>query len=382
MKKICFITTSRADFGMVKIIVEEALSHIKKYQIFLIVSGNHNDDIFGKTINEIKFKKKIKIINSYLNLRNKDSLAVSLSFSNSLKKFSLILKKINPDIFVVFGDRYEMLSATISAFILRIPIVHIAGGEKTSGSLDDSFRHSITKFSNLHFPVTNIYRKRIIQLGEKPNTVFNYGSLNRQKIIRTKFFSKTQLEKKYKINFLKKNILMTFHPENISKKNNLKNLLLLLDCLNSLKNTRIIITSPNSDAGGVDMIKFIKNYIKNKKNFIYIDSFGSRGYLSTLKYIDGVIGNSSSLISEVPMFSIKSINLGNRQNGRETPSSVVKCKFKKKDIIRELEKLKRKNFKLKVNQKEKFIAKKIFKKIISFDFKKNNKEFNDLKNIL
>ena len=114
-----------------------------------------------------------------------------------MKKYSKSLKKINPDIFVTFGDRYEMLAATISAYILKIPIVHIAGGEKTSGSLDEGFRHSITKLSNLHFPTSNKYRKRIIQLGENTKTVFNFGSLNRQKIANTKFFSKTEFQNEF-----------------------------------------------------------------------------------------------------------------------------------------------------------------------------------------
>lgn len=380
MKKICFITTSRADFGMIYAIINEALRSNKKHKIFLIVSGNHNDNFFGKSVTEIKFKKKVKIFKVFSNKKNQNFLEVAISFSNFLKNFSFTLKKINPDIFVTFGDRYEMLAATISAYILMIPIVHIAGGEKTSGSLDDGFRHSITKLSNLHFPTTNNYKKRIIQLGENPKTVFNYGSLNRQKIAVTNFFSKIQLEKKFKINFLKKNIIMTLHPDKNSVRKNLKNLKLVLDCLNSLKHTRIIITSPNADAGGSEMLKLIKNFIKDKKKFILIKSFGTKGYLSLLKYVDGVVGNSSSGISEVPLFSIYTINIGNRQKGREMAPTVISCKFDKKNILKNLNKLKRKNNLVKIRQNDKIVAKRIFKKIITFDFKKNNyKEFNDIK---
>lgn len=380
MKKICFITTSRADFGMIKIIVNEALKYKKNYKIYLIVSGNHNDKFFGKSLGEIKLSKRVKIFKVFSNQKNKNSFSVSLSFSNFLAKFSYTLKKINPNIFVVFGDRYEMLAATISAFILRIPIAHIAGGEKTSGSLDDGFRHSITKLSNLHFPTSENYRKRIIQLGENSKTVFNFGSLNRQKIKKTKFLSKSELKKIYKIEFLKKNILMTFHPEMISTAENLKNLKVVLECLNQLEETNIILTSPNADADGVKMIYLINKYIKKKKNFIFIKSMGSRGYLSLLKVVDGVIGNSSSGISEVPFFSIRSINLGNRQKGRDMPSSVISCNFEKRNILKNLKKLKRKSTILKINKKDELVAKKIFKKLISFDFKKNSrKEFKDLK---
>ena len=161
-----------------------------------------------------------------------------------------------------------MLAATISAYILKIPIVHIAGGEKTSGSLDEGFRHSITKLSNLHFPTSNKYRKRIIQLGENTKTVFNFGSLNRQKIANTKFFSKTEFQNEFKMKLLKKNILMTFHPEKTSIRENLHNLKLVLNCLDNLKDTKIIITAPNADAGGVAMIKLIKNFIKREKTLL------------------------------------------------------------------------------------------------------------------
>ena len=273
-----------------------------------------------------------------------------------------------------------MLAATISAYILRIPIVHIAGGEKTSGSLDEGFRHSITKLSNLHFPTSNIYKKRIIQLGEDPKTVFNYGSLNRQKIVETNFMSKIELKKKFKISFFKKNILMTLHPHSDSVRKNLKNLKLVLDCLNKLKNTRIFLTSPNADAGGIKMINLIKSYIKNKKKFILVKSFGTLGYLSLLKYIDGVIGNSSSGISEVPMFSIKTINLGNRQKGRQMGPTIISCKFDKKSILKSLNMLERKNNFIKKRPEDKIVARKIFKKIISFSYKQDNyKDFKDIK---
>ena len=379
MKKICFITTSRADFGMVNIILDQAKKYKKKIKIFLIVSGNHNDKFFGKSINEIKVKKNVKKLTVFLNQRNINSCSVAISFSDFMKKYSLIFKKIKPSIFVAFGDRYEMLAATLSAFIQKIPIAHIAGGEKTSGSLDDNFRHSITKFSNLHFPTSKIYKKRIVQLGENPKTVFNYGSLNRQKIALTKFISRKILEKKYKLIFFKRNILMTLHPENVGTKINIKNLKIVLNSLNNQKDTGIIITSPNADAEGDKMIEIIEKFVKNKKKFKFIKSLGTVDYLSILKQIDGVIGNSSSGISEVPLFSINTINLGDRQNGREAPSTVINCKINKKEISRNLKKLKRKKNLIKNNNKDKFVAKKILNKIINFNFKRYNNKFYDIK---
>ena len=378
MKKICFITTSRADFGMVKIIINEAIKK-KKYKTSLIISGNHNENFFGKSIKEIYFNKNLKKFMIFLKQKNNEFLTVSASFAKIIDKITLTLKKIKPHVFVAFGDRYEMLAATLSAYILNIPIVHIAGGEKTLGSLDEGYRHCITKLSNLHFATSKKHKKRIIQLGEEPKAVFDYGSLNRQKIAETRFFSKNEIERKFNIKFYKKNILMTLHPEKIDKKNNIRNLRLVLNCLNSLKDTKIIVTSPNIDEGGLEMVKLIENFTKRKDKFKFVKSFGTQGYLSVLKIIDGVIGNSSSGISEVPIFSINSINLGNRQKGRETPSSVISCQFDKKTIIKNLKRLKRKKTQININERDKHVAKKIFKQIIKFDFKKSkNKNFRDL----
>ena len=153
MKKICFITTSRADFGMVNELVKESLRY-KRVKTYLVISGNHNEQIYGRSIKEINLNKKVLTQKIFVKQRNKNNLSVSLSFSKYLKKYSLFLEKLKPDVFVVFGDRYEMLAAALSAYILNIPIAHIAGGEKTSGSLDEGYRHSITKLSNLHFPTS------------------------------------------------------------------------------------------------------------------------------------------------------------------------------------------------------------------------------------
>ncbi len=195
MKKICFITTSRADFGT----LDELIKIIEKKNFFkvqLIISGSHFDKFFGKSENEINISKKSKVKKIRINCQSKNSKSVALLFSTYLNKFSKTLSKLKPDIFVVIGDRYEMLAATISAYILRIPIAHIAGGEKTVGSLDDGFRHSISKLSNLHFPTMQVYKKRLIQLGEDPNTIFNFGSLYSMKIKNNKYLTKKKIRRK------------------------------------------------------------------------------------------------------------------------------------------------------------------------------------------
>ena len=198
-----------------------------------------------------------------------------------------------------------MLAATISAYIIKNNIYNIAGGEKTSGSLVEGCRNFITKLANLHFPVAAEYKKRLLQMGENPKTVFNYGSLNYDKIKNNKFLGKKNLEKDLKIKFKRKNLVLTYHPDTLDIENTIKNLEILLLSISKLKDTLIIITSPNADSKGVLMIKFIKKFIQRKKlsNIVFFKSLGSRKYLSILKFVDGVIGNSSSGISKF-LFSV------------------------------------------------------------------------------
>ena len=379
MKKICFITTSRADFGALNELIKEAVK--KNFLLVqLIVSGNHFSKVFGKTEKEINKKnclvKKIKV-----GCQNKDSKAVARSFSECVNKFSKTLYNLKPDIFVAFGDRYEMLAAVLSAYILRVPIAHIAGGEKTAGSIDEGFRHSISKLSSLHFPVMNIYKKRLIQLGENPKTIFNYGSLNHSKIKNNKYLTKLELEKKLKIKFDDKKLIITYHPDTIDNKKCIKNLSVILNSLKKIKKTTMIITSPNADAQGVLMIKYINRYIKSHKlkKFLFVKSLGSSVYLSLLRVVDGVVGNSSSGISEVPSFCIGTVNIGDRQQGRFMAPSVINCPVSKIAIVNSINKILNNNFKKRVKNEIKLnrnnnVAKKIIRRLLSFDFRKYNKK--------
>ena len=191
MKKICFITTSRADYGTLEELLIE-VSKNKNVQLQLIVTGSHSSKIFGSG-NEIKKKRKCLVKKIKINSSNQNSKSVAYSFSEATNKITSTLSILKPDVFVIFGDRYEMLAAAVSAYILRIPVAHIAGGEKTAGSIDEGFRHSITKLSTLHFPVSKEYKRRLLQLGEHPSAVFNYGSLNLTKIKKNKYLSKKNL---------------------------------------------------------------------------------------------------------------------------------------------------------------------------------------------
>jgi len=375
MKSICFVTSSRADFGSINLLINEVIKLKKIKKVYLIITGSHTDNLFGSSV-EIKVNKKIIIKKIKIKVQNKDSFSVAKSFSESLKEYSKILKKISPESIVVLGDRYEMLSAALSAYILKINIIHLAGGEKTIGSLDDGFRNCITKLANLHFPVANEYKRRIIQMGENKKTIFNYGGLHFEKIKKTVYLTKIDIEKKLNFKFLKKNILLTYHPDTIDEKNTIKNLEIILKSLKNLKNTLVLITSPNSDAKGVVMIRLIKSFIKKNSlsHFKFYKSLGSQNYLSILKFLNGVIGNSSSGISEAPYFGIKTLNLGDRQTGRILMPSIINCTISEKNIKNELKKL---LFDKKITKQKKNYffygngntSKKIAKKISNFNFK-------------
>ena len=385
MKKICFITTSRADFGTLNELIKEIVRK-NFFSTQLIVSGSHFSNIFGNTKKEIINKKKYLVKKVKVLSYNKNAKSVAISFSDCVNKFSKMLYKLKPNLFVVFGDRYEMLAAAVSAYILRIPIVHIGGGEKTIGSIDDGFRHSISKLSNLHFPVAEIYRKRLVQLGENPNTIFNFGSLNFSKIRNNNYLTKAQLEKKHNFKFYKKNLIITYHPDTVYDKKCLKNLSIVLHSLKKIKNTMMIITSPNADAQGITMINYIRKYIKKNKlkNFLFFESLGSQIYLSLLRVVDGVVGNSSSGISEVPFFRIGTVNIGDRQEGRLMAPSIVNCSISKISIIKSINKILSNNFKKRIKNKIRIYgdgqaAEKITNKILLFDFKKyNKKKFYDI----
>jgi len=381
MKKICFITTSRADFGTLDELIQKAVER-KFFFVQIIISGSHISKIFGSTEKEIKNRENCMIVKVKIKCQNNNPKTVTASFADCVNKISNTLTKLKPDIFVVFGDRYEMLAATIAAYILRIPIAHIGGGEKTSGSIDDGFRHSITKLSNLHFPVTDAYKKRLIQLGENPQTIFNYGSLNLTKIKKNDYLTKYELEKKLKFKFLKKNLIVTYHPETIYPEKSLENLTVVLNSIKNIKNTGMIITAPNADAQGILMINYIKLFVKKNKlkNFLFIKSLGAATYLSLLKVVDGVVGNSSSGISEVPFFGIRTLNIGDRQHGRIMVSSILNCPVSKTRITESINKILNEKFNKKIKKElRKYgngrAADKISKKIFFFDFKKYQKKF-------
>jgi len=341
--KICVVTGSRSEYGLLFWLLK-AIEQDSDLELQLIVTGMHLSPEFGYTYKEIEkdfaISNKIKILSS-------DDTPVGISESMGLAQISLskAYAKLKPEILIILGDRYEIFSAASAAMIANIPIAHIAGGETTQGAYDESIRHSITKMSSLHFTATETYKKRVIQLGENPKNVFNVGALAVESFQKLKLLSKKELENEIGFHFNKKNLLVTFHPTTLEPKTARKQFQELLDALDQLNETNIIFTKANSDTDGKIINEMIDSYVSSRvKNSVAFFSLGQLKYLSTLQFVDGVVGNSSSGITEAPLFKIGTINIGNRQKGRIMPKSVINCKNNKEDIFNAINKLYTKDF--------------------------------------
>jgi UDP-hydrolysing UDP-N-acetyl-D-glucosamine 2-epimerase len=331
--RIAVPTSTRADFGILYPLIN-VLQDDPFFELSLIATGSHLDESRGNTINEIIESGFGSVIKMPIDIADTTELGVILSAGKTLQSTGLIMSQRRPDMVLILGDRYEMLSIAFSCFLFRIPIVHISGGDLTSGSLDDSIRHAITKLSSLHFTTTEIYRKRVIQLGEEPSKVFNTGNLCIDNVKNLNTLSKEVLEKELGFSFskFKKNILVTLHSETNSQNQNIFNRE-FFDALAKLDDVGILITYPNHDANSSSIIKEINNLSKRKPEQIVVNkSLGMLRYHSVLKIINCVVGNSSSGITEVASYGIPTVNVGNRQKGRVCSSSVIHTKYKADEI--------------------------------------------------
>ena len=343
MKKICVVTGTRAEYGLLYWLLKE-IEADKELQLQVIVTGMHLSPEFGLTYKEIekefKINKKIEML-----LSSDTAIGISKSMGLAQISFAESYDELKPDIVIVLGDRYEIFSATSAAMIARIPIAHIHGGEKTEGAFDESIRHSITKMSHLHFTATEEYKNRVIQLGEHPSRVFNVGGMGIENIKRLKLLSKDEFEKSIEFKLNIKNILVTFHPVTLENSTAKEQFQQLLDAIDELEDTNIIFTKANSDTDGRVINQMIDEYVtKNFQKSVQFTSLGQLRYLSALQYVDAVVGNSSSGLAEAPSFKIGTINIGDRQKGRIKASSVIDCEPNKDSILKSFEKLYSKEF--------------------------------------
>lgn len=332
MRKICVVTSTRAEYGLLYWLLKE-IEADSELKLQLIVTGMHLSPEFGLTYKEIekefKIDKKIEILSS-----SHTSLDICAEMARVYEKFASALAELKPDILVLLGDRYEIFGVAGVASIMQIPIAHIHGGETTQGAFDEAFRHSITKMSHIHFAATNEYANRIIQLGEEPSRVFNVGGPGIENIKKLNLLNKDEFEKSIDFRLAKKNILITFHPATLENSSAREQFNELLNALDELEETNFIFTKANSDTDGDVINKMIDEYVsENSQKAVAFASLGQLRYLSAIKFVDIVLGNSSSGLLEVPSFKKATINIGDRQKGRARASSVIDVRPVKEEIL-------------------------------------------------
>jgi GDP/UDP-N,N'-diacetylbacillosamine 2-epimerase (hydrolysing) len=347
-RKICVVTGTRAEYGLLYWLMKEINAN-KDLELQVIVTGMHLSEEFGNTYQQIEkdgftINKKVD-----LSLKSDTELEISKSMGIGMIGFADAFNELQPELLVVLGDRFEIFSAVSAAMVAKIPVAHLHGGETTEGVFDESIRHSITKMSHLHFTATEIYRNRVIQLGEHPRRVFNVGGLGIENIYKLKLLSKNEFEKSIDFKLGDKNILVTYHPVTLEKSTSKVQFQALLDSINELKNTKIIFTKANSDTDGRVINDMIDNYVAQHDNTISFTSMGQLNYLSALQLMDAVVGNSSSGLLEAPSFKIGTIDIGDRQKGRIKASSVISCLPSKNSIDSAFEKLYSEDFQSIVN---------------------------------
>lgn len=334
-KTISIFTSTRADYGLFKPLIDELIKE-NTLDIKIVVTGSHLSREFGNTYKEIEndgltIDEKIDIL-----VYGDNPTSVSKSMGLALISFSDYFKRIKPDLLIVLGDRYETLAVVIAAANQGIPIAHLYGGESTEGAIDEAIRHSITKFSQVHFTSTETFRSRVIQLGEQPDTVFNVGALGIDNIVKEKLYTRSEVEAKLNLEADKKYALITYHPVTLDN-NNREQISNLLNALEKFPDLFLIFTKANADKGGSEINYFISEFVDKHNNAILRDSLGRKLYLSAMKYADLIIGNSSSGITEAPSFGVPTVNIGDRQKGRIFADSVINSTTQKEDIIKAIE---------------------------------------------
>jgi GDP/UDP-N,N'-diacetylbacillosamine 2-epimerase (hydrolysing) len=338
MKKICVVTGTRAEYGIFYPLLN-AMKEDSLFELKIVATGMHLSPEFGLTYREIEkdgftIDEKVEML-----LSSDTETGISKSIGIGILTFANVFERMRPDLLVVLGDRFETFAAALSAYIARIPIAHLHGGELTEGVIDEALRHSITKMSYLHFTSADEYRKRVIQMGESPERVFNVGALGLDNIRTTQLLSKTEIEERLNFKFGDNTVLITYHPVTLENSTSEIQFRELLKALDEFRDLRIIFTQPNADTDGRIIIRMIDEYVK--ENPERVGAFASMGrllYLSAMKNADAVVGNSSSAIIETPSFHKPSVNIGDRQKGRMKAASIIDCRPLKEDITAAIKK--------------------------------------------
>jgi UDP-hydrolysing UDP-N-acetyl-D-glucosamine 2-epimerase len=338
-RKICIVTGSRAEYGQMYWLMREIQSN-PDLELQIIATGMHLSPEFGLTYREIEkddfvIDEKVEML-----LSSDTPIGIAKSIGLGTICFADAFDRLKPDIMVVLGDRFEILAACSAALPARIPIAHLHGGEATEGLIDEAIRHAITKMAHIHFAATEEYRKRIVQMGELPERVFCYGAPGLDNITKLKLLDRREFEQSIGFKLGKKNILITYHPVTLEQNTASSQCQELLSALDSIKHdTKIIFTKSNADTDSRIINRMIDDFVnKNSTMSIILDSLGQLRYLSALKHVDMVVGNSSSGLIEVPSFNIPTINIGDRQKGRLHGETVINCEPRREHIIAAIKK--------------------------------------------
>ena len=324
-RKVCVVTGSRADYGLLLWIMK-GIAAEPAFELQVAVTGSHLTHEFGMTQREIESDGFA--INARVDalVSGESPAATAKSIGLGVMGFGDAFARLQPDIVVLLGDRYEILAAAQAALVAKIPLAHIAGGDVTEGAFDDSIRHSITKLSHLHFVTNAVSEARVRQLGEDPRHVHNVGSPGLDTLRHTELLDRKTLEAELGMQFRQRNLLVTFHPVTLEPGTSLPQLSALLDALDSMGNEiGIVFTGSNADPEGRTFNRAVSSYIASRPNCRFFDSLGQQRYLSVMQHVDVVVGNSSSGIYEAPSLRKPSVNIGDRQKGRLRAASVIDC---------------------------------------------------------
>lgn len=386
MRKICVVTGTRAEYGLLSRLMW-MINESDQTMLQLVVTNMHLSPKYGNTYQEIEadgftIDYRVPIIDEDA---EDNSLTTVLSMSKALAGYADAYATLKPDMLVVLGDRYEILAAATAALIMRIPIAHISGGDVTEGAFDDAIRHSITKMSQLHFPSTEEYRRRVIQLGEQPDRVFNVGATGVENIKRIPLMSKREIEQEIDFEIDDKTILVTYHPVTLGGRTAKEDIDDFIAALQEKKDLRVIFTMPNSDTGSQFIVDAINKFVVcNSHRAKAYKSLGVKRYLSVMKQVAAVVGNSSSGLVEVPSFGIPTLNIGDRQKGRLAATSVYNCAPDKDAVLKGLDVVMSESFRLEAKRthnpyEKENTAEEIFKIISTYPLDElNQKHFYDI----
>jgi GDP/UDP-N,N'-diacetylbacillosamine 2-epimerase (hydrolysing) len=337
-RKICVVTGTRAEYGCLRWVME-GIRGSPGLELQLIATGMHLSPEFGLTYRDIErdgfaIDRKVEML-----LSSDTPVGVTKSMGLGLIGFGEALQQLRPDLMLILGDRFEIFSAAAAATIACIPVAHAHGGETTEGAFDEAIRHSVTKMSHLHFVAAEEYRKRVIQLGEDPKRVFLVGGLGIDNIHKLPLLDRVGLEKALGFALGRRNLLITLHPATLDDATSGEQMTELLCALESQQDTHLIFTMPNADTGGRVLVEMIQRFVAEHAQARAYSSLGQLLYLSCIRHMDGVVGNSSSGLTEVPSFGKGTINIGDRQRGRLKAPSVIDCDPDRRSIAAVLQRL-------------------------------------------